>query len=1000
MNKKYLVLLYLLCFGIFVFGQKKPEMIESLTKKLTIANQDSSKVNILVKISKQYVLQGDFAKIIENSQKSLYLARKAQYKKGEAESLTLLGDSYLNLGDNNNALKNHLLALSVYTAMKNKSGIALSNNHLAILNYFQGQFPESMAYFRKALLLYEELEDSGKIADMHDNMTNIFIAEGNYPEALKKVFIAMKIREKLNDKAGLNTAYNNLGIIYSHQKKHDEALVTFKKVLQIEKEAGSEVGVIEAMANIGLVYSNQGKYEQAIKDFSTALAMAQKIDYKQVIASIYGNLGDVYFIQKNYDLSLEYINKALSVSRDMGDSRSVAGWIGNVGRIYNKKGQPALGLIELKKALKISKEIGAKEVTRDVYFDLFKSDSMLGDFKNAFENHKLYAQYKDSLFNEENTTKIVGLQKEYEFSKKEDAMHDLIETKKKEKWFFIIGILALAIIAGLLLYQREQRKKLNDKLLKSERKETETLIEIDKAKSRFLTSITHEFRTPLTLIKGNLELIKKGNYLQENEAYIDNIDHNGNRLLALINKLLDLSKLESGKYNLRFETGNIINQINNDVAMFESAVQPKNIDLSLSIDDSVILKLKQNINYTYSVEALHTIINNLMSNAIKFTPNGGEINVSVMMKNDLLILTIRDNGIGIPENQIQHIFDVFYQVEDASQYLGSGVGLSLVKELSVLHGGDVTVESQENIETVFEVSLFMGNAISKDTTNDYDAQYSINKEDFSYANQELSESHNDGDLPLILIVEDNPDVRRFIKKCLKDKFRLIEATDGKEGFESAKANVPDLIISDVMMPNIDGIKLSILLKENEITNHIPIILLTAKSGEQSKLEGLLTGVDDYLTKPFSIQELILRVSNLIRVRKVLRQKFSTALLIKPEEMDLDSKDKLFIDKLIFIINQNISDSAFGIEHLSHKINLSASQLNRKLRAITGQSTLKFIQNIRLQKAFEMLKADSDIISGIAYDTGFESAAYFTKVFKKHFGFLPSEVTKSVEGLEI
>ncbi|MBP6575823.1 MAG: tetratricopeptide repeat protein [Chryseobacterium sp.] len=979
-------------------GGQKPT-IEMLTKNLASAKQDSSKSNILFKISYEYLMQGDFPQTINFADRALKLAQKSRFVKGETQALTIMADSYLNMGDFTNAEKNHKKSLAIYEKVNDKSGIALANNHLGILRCLQSNYPEAMIHFRKALSLYEELEDSSKIADMHDNMTQVYINQGNYAEALKHTYTSLKINEKLKNKQGQSVSYNNLGMIYSNQKKYDESLKSFEKSIEIDKEVGNVVAVLSTEINIGVVYGYQKKYDLALKKYLEALKVAEKLQHKDALANIYGNLGDVYHALHKNDLALENFKKAILLTTEMGDMRAVAGWQGNIGRLYNHNGQPKEALKEFEQALAISKEVNAKEVTRDIYLDMSKSDSMLGNYKNAFENYKQFAKYKDSLFNEENTTKLVTLQKDYEFSKKEDELKTTIEARKKENWFYIAGILALATITGLLIYQRKQRKKLNEQQLDAQRKEADALKEIDLAKTRFLTNITHEFRTPLTLIKGNVELIKKGNHLPENDAYLNDIDVNGDRLLGLINKLLDLSKLESGKYQLNFEKGNLINEMQNLVAMFDSAVQQKSIDLSLNIDADISEKLQVQ-NYTYSSDALHTIINNLLSNAIKFTKNSGAISVSMSLaknQKDSILIRIKDNGIGIPKNQLNHVFDLFYQVEDFShqQYIGSGVGLSLVKELAVLHGGSVTVESEENQETTFEVSLYLGNDVSENVPNKFETKYSVIKEDLTVVSEEIL-TDTDSELPLVLVVEDNPDVSRFIKECLKDNFRIIDAKDGNEGFKSAKTNVPDLIISDVMMPNTDGIKLSTLLKENEITSHIPIILLTAKSGEETKLEGLRTGADDYLTKPFSVQELILRVNNLIRLRKILRQKFSTSLLIKPEEMELDSRDKVFIDQLIKNIENNISDSSFGVEQLADKINLSASQLNRKLRAIAGQSTLKFIQNIRLQKAFEMLKANSDTIAGVAYDTGFESAPYFTKVFKKHFGFLPSEVEKSVE----
>lgn len=340
------------------------------------------------------------------------------------------------------------------------------------------------------------------------------------------------------------------------------------------------------------------------------------------------------------------------------------------------------------------------------------------------------------------------------------------------------------------------------------------------------------------------------------------------------------------------------------------------------------------------------------------------------------------------------IFDRFFQINNSStrEHEGTGIGLALSKQLAELHGGTLVAKSEPNQETTFTVTLYLKNEESENlqlSSNQTQIPLLIKGDSISIENPAILNE----ELPIALIVEDNSGLRDFIKSSLTDQFRIYEAVNGLEGIEMAKELIPDIIISDIMMPKADGIELCQTLKNDDATSHIPIILLTAKAGEEQKLEGLKIGADDYLTKPFSLNELRVRSENLVNIRKVLREKLKSSLLTKVEETELDSKDKKFLNKVIDIINENLTSENFGVESLASKIGLSTSQLNRKINAITGESPVKFIRNIRLKKAFDMLKADTNNISEIAYSTGFDSPGYFTKVFKKHFGFLPSEKDK-------
>jgi signal transduction histidine kinase/AraC-like DNA-binding protein len=518
----------------------------------------------------------------------------------------------------------------------------------------------------------------------------------------------------------------------------------------------------------------------------------------------------------------------------------------------------------------------------------------------------------------------------------------------------------------------------------------EELKELDTIKSRFFTNISHEFRTPLTLIIGPLEsLMQKSNskvHFYEYELMLKQ----AKRLLSLINQLLELSKLQKSMLNLQLTFDNINNYIRTLASAYTSFAGELNIKL-------IIKEECDNVEIWFDKDKIEKIVTNLITNALKFTESGGQVEI-VMKKNEdskFFDIAVRDNGIGIGADQLAHIFDPFYQADPASnsKIEGSGIGLALVKELCHLHKGEVRVSSILLKGTEFVVSIPTQKEVyqAKDFSN---TQFKIDNpsleierdsDRYKIVSQKLNK-----DKVLILLVDDNNDMRTFIRTNLEPDYQIIEAVDGAEGLKVATENVPDLIVADIMMPIMNGIELARYLKSNELTSHIPLILLTAKASDASKLEGLETKADDYITKPFNLEELKIRIHNLIENRILLRDKFSKIIVINPTEIESDSIDERFLQKALQIVEKYIGEPEFNIEIFSSELNLSRTQVHRKLTALTGQSATEFIRNIRLKRAAQLLLKKAGSISEIAFETGFNNLSYFTKTFKEQFGVSPSE----------
>jgi len=565
------------------------------------------------------------------------------------------------------------------------------------------------------------------------------------------------------------------------------------------------------------------------------------------------------------------------------------------------------------------------------------------------------------------------------------------------------------IFIGILYTARKniiQRERLKSKLRveqiehEKEHFELEKVKEIDRIKTSFFTNISHEFRTPLTLIKGPVQDLMEeyANHPKTRER-LKLIQRNSDLLLKLINQLLDLAKLESGSLKIEKSEGDLTVFIGAVSRSFSSLAQNKNITFSVELPE-------EHFHALFDKDKLETILINLINNAIKFTPEGGSVTVKARVEKSNLLLSVKDTGIGVPEDQQKAIFERFHQVSEAHQEVGTGIGLALVKELVALMGGTIEVKSKVGEGSMFGIMLPIEIG---ETVAGY--QLPVTGEEVLSSDSEQPET---GDRqpateltlkedeapakPHILIVEDNTDLRAFIIDSLGNEFHFLEAADGKQGLDKAIENVPDLIVSDVMMPEMDGITMAGKLKSDVRTSHIPIIILTAKSTEESKLSGLQKGADDYLTKPFNKQELLLKVRNGVMSRMKLREKIRLELMKEAPKIEVASADEQFLMKVKEAIHQRLSDEQLSVESVAEEIGLSRAQLYRKVTALTGVSVNELIRSFRLKKAAQLLEQNWGPVSQVAYEVGYSNLSYFSKVFKEEFGVLPSEYAHKAQGL--
>lgn len=560
---------------------------------------------------------------------------------------------------------------------------------------------------------------------------------------------------------------------------------------------------------------------------------------------------------------------------------------------------------------------------------------------------------------------------------------------------------AFAVVAIALTIIRFQLNKIALKnQLKIEQVQAEKFQEIERIKTHFFTNISHEFRTPLTLILGPITKLIDENTNPQIKQPLEMMQRNAKRLLLLINQLLDISKLETSKMRLNGSRADVVAFIEPIVDSFRLLTVKKPLSIQLHAEP-------QEIVMDFDGDKLEKVLYNLLSNAYKFTPAQGEIRITISkVLNDgkeWMELRVRDTGIGMPPAKLPYIFDRYYQVDDAKTRdqaeQGTGIGLSLVKDLVELHGGSIRATSQPGQGSEFIVCLpITNNRIFEHNEAETDEEVpSIPPITLlpDVANEEIVISpQTEKGKPVILLVEDNPDMRAFIVSYLSD-YAVVEACDGIEGLEKATEHIPDLILCDVMMPRMDGYTVCKHLRADEKTSHIPIIMLTAKSSRESRIEGLETGANDYLNKPFDAQELLLKVANAIRNRQNLIQHFQKLLHPNPKSAHILSTEEVFLQKIIRIIEDNLGNEAFSVEDLGKQAGMSRTQVHRKLIALTNQSASDLIRTVRLEKALEMLKNNTDTISYIAYAVGFSSPNYFARCFHQQYGYSPSDFKKQL-----
>lgn len=959
----------------------------------------------------------DFDSSINLANRAIELSEKLDYQKGLADGYFNVGNIYFLLDSLEPTISNYLKAYRIYEDLEPSQEFANLCIHLGSLHYYSGTATLSPNQFKRLVYLLDD-----KYGKYIYNYTHAFTLS-DYDSSIYYFQHALSFIDTAVARNELAYTYCMIGQRNRFMYRHTHDTAYWSKAFQWYFKALGLPGLSYDAKSLSYIFIIQvylsKNTEKNIRNAFKYLQMAEKMavewtgkyNFRYQIYRLYGK---AHFRLGNYWKAIDYYKRSLVEIAERLTDFSV-----------NDYREPMLAY-EDKYILKINKKI--------CYNAMFDCYSSLGDYKTAHEYYVMAKQADEEIYLEKNQ-KLITMMEVTSKDEKNQSRIDLLARDNKLKAlaikqsrtlnFGIAAIFVVLLLVGLLLWRQnklknESRNKILEQKylhdLELKHLEAEKLKELDHLKSRFFANISHEFRTPLTLIMGPVDKVLSQT---ENNNHIKELSvakKYAAKLQTLINNLLTISKLESGKMKLFASETDVVMLVRSYLQSFESLAGQKKITLKfISVDKEIKAYIDQ--------EKFEQVLNNLLSNAFKFTDERGKIEIAIS-KADIkptansqeptatsskwAEIKISDTGRGIPSEHINHIFDRFYQVgqEDNSYYEGTGIGLALTKELVELHRGTIKVESEPGKGSTFFLILPLGKdhlipeeiEVKKPQAilqQEYVPTLGENQEEMVFDEEIVTETNHEQ--PILLIVEDNADMRAYIREHFENDYQIIEAVDGMDGLEKSTEHIPDIIISDVMMPRMDGNEFCLKVKSDERTSHIPVILLTARASSEDKIEGIETGADDFISKPFDGKELKVRVKNLIEQRKKTRahlerkiQKSNITHHIDFKDSGITSMDEQFLQKVIETVRQHHNDPQFNTIKLGQDVGLGKIQLNRKIKALTGETTVSFIRTYRLNRASELIKNKSATVAEIAYDVGFSSPSYFTECFRQHFGQLPSE----------
>ena len=847
-------------------------------------------------------------------------------------------------------------------------------NYIGVAYRNLGNFTKAFEKYLEALRKAEDFGDKEQRGYSLINLGNLYLYQTNYDGAIKYFIQALDQAQSLANKRMVAYCFLNLGRSYIGIEEFGQSELYFKQAIDLRSEIGDEEGVIAAQIGLANVYRSQGQINKSLTFYLKLVDRIKDSDNSRALSQSYYNISKLYFI-------LQDIENA---------------------ELYAKKG------------LEIARKVSSRIDEKDLLNNLSRLSAYQGSYEEAYNYFSNYAELNQQLFSEENIRQIEQLKNQYEIEKKEqenaflkqqDELNQLIINRQRVILVLSILGLIMAVVIAVIIYRAFIiRKRLSNEIeiQRDQMEVSKNLIEeqsaklkqLDTAKSRFFANVSHDLRTPLSLIMGNLEMMHDDEESSISPASMRNLDiafKNSKRLLHLTDEINDLTRLEEGKMNLSLEVISIGSYIKMLAEMFRSTAEFKGVKFNTKIDLEPYDGIKAD------PIQFEKVLYNLLSNAIKHTNSGDSITVKSIRKESSIFISVHDTGNGISKEALPHVFDRFYQSKDNIHNTreGLGVGLALVKDLIELHNGKIEVASIQGIETVFTIVLPYFEYSSKDSPSP--SKYISDKTQLDYHLQTDASHHSSGAPFLknrettILIVDDHPEIRHHIRQVLEDDFNLLEASHGIEALDILNVDNVDLIISDLMMPWMDGFEFIEALGANEEYKKIPVLIVSARITEKDQDRVLYHGINEYLQKPFRKKELKLRINNLLLQRNRWQtQENSLDSMMKANTNGSIEKDLL--SKIQALIMEKISDENLSVMIIADAIAASERQVYRLIKKLTGLTPYEYIMDVRMKYADYLIrKKKVKSVSEAGKCIGIKNVTNFSKQFEKRFGCKPKEL---------
>lgn len=755
-------------------------------------------------------------------------------------------------------------------------------------------------------------------------------------------------------------ALNGLGNIYLSIYSYDDADSVFRQALEGEHQLGSATGQAINYANLGSIYSARGDDEKALDYYRQSMFYNKKDSNLLGMALCHLYFGNIYERRQQYDLALREYEQSDRMMTDLKDLWHALEPRLALASVYYHTHEDAKALALLDRADATARQINSWEHIVEVHHLYFQLMQRQGRYHEALDHHLIATAYQDSILDNEKLDRIHNIGINIERTRQQemvDMAQNELQTEKRIRqqsaWLFgLTVILLLAVISALLYVQRMRHHSM------------EMMREASRLREDFFTNITHEFRTPLTVILGLSRKIRENTEVPQSVSdKASTIERQGNRLLTLVTQLLDISKVKSVIGEPNWQHGNICAQVAMLLETYIDYAANRGVTLKYHYD--------QAIEMDFVPDYVNKVMSNLVSNALKFTPNGGTISVNLYQRGDRLHIDVSDTGHGISSDKLAHIFEPFYTTGDTGETKGTGIGLALTQEIISHLNGTITAESQVGKGTTFHIVMPIQNRSADPVTE--------------------TEIGNSGK-PIIVVAEDNADVADLLCTQLEPFYEVVAARDGVEALKRAGEIIPDLVITDVMMPNMDGMALARAIRANDLTAHIPIIMVTARVTEQDRIEGIKAGADAYLVKPFNTEELLTRVAKLLEQRIMLRDKYAQTITQAP--VTDDAIEDHFLARVEQVIVAHINKGEdITVTMVADDLNITARQLHRKVTGLINQSPAALIRITRINCAKTIMAAKPEMpLKSVALACGFTDYSHFAKVFRTVTGVSPTAWT--------